>query len=78
MKTLTARTRLVPLLGLWVFLWSTACAQVTPLGDAFTNTADPATKYGAAALLEVGATQIAYIQFNLASLQATASVSQGR
>jgi hypothetical protein len=76
MKTLTARTRLVSLLGLLVFLGSTAGAQITPLGDSFTNTADPSTNHGSGALLDVGATQIAYIQFNLESIPATASVSQ--
>jgi hypothetical protein len=76
MKTLTARTRLISLLGLLVFLGSTACAQITPLGDSFTNTADPAANHGAGALLEVGATQIAYIEFNLESIPATAGVSQ--
>lgn len=76
MKTFTARTRLVSLLGLLVFLGSTAYAQITPLGDSFTNTADPATNHGTGALLDVGATQISYIEFNLASIPATASISQ--
>jgi hypothetical protein len=52
-------------------------AQITPLGDSFTNTSDPTTNYGANILLDVdGATQIAYIRFNLASVPATASISQ--
>jgi len=76
MKMFKAQTRLVSLLGLLVFLWSTASAQVTPLGDSYTNTADPATNFGAGAVLHVGATQIAYIQFNLESIPATASISQ--
>jgi len=76
MKMLTAQTRVVSLLGLLVCLCSSAYAQITPLGDAFANTADPATKYGAAALLDVGATEIAYIQFNLAPIPAAASVSR--
>src|SRR5580658_10770766 len=77
MKRLTAQTRLVSLLGLFVFLWSTAYAQITPLGDAYTNTSDATTNYGAKTLLDVdGATQITYIQFNLASIPTTASVSQ--
>jgi|HubBroStandDraft_1064217.scaffolds.fasta_scaffold01731_8 hypothetical protein len=64
------------LLFLSLFAW-TAHAQITPLGDAYTNTADPTTKYGAKTLLDVdGATQITYIQFNLASIPTTASVSQ--
>jgi len=42
-------------------------AQITPLGDSYTNSAAPTTNYGAKTLLDVdGATQITYIQFNLA------------
>jgi hypothetical protein len=77
MKMLSAKTRSLSLLGLFVFLWSTAFAQITPLGDAYTNTADSTTNYGAKTLLDVdGASQITYIQFNLASIPSTASVSQ--
>ena len=74
---LTARTRLVSVLGLFVFLWTAANAQITPLGDAYTNTADPTTNFGAQKTLDVdGASQTTYIQFNLASIPSTASVSQ--
>lgn len=60
-----------------LFACSVAFAQITPLGDSFTNTADPTTNYGAATLLDVdGATQTTYIQFNLASIPAKASISQ--
>jgi hypothetical protein len=77
MKMLTARTRLVSVLGLFVFLWTAANAQITPLGDAYTNTADPTTNFGAQKTLDVdGASQTTYIQFNLASIPSTASVSQ--
>src|SRR4029077_8497475 len=77
MKRLTAQTRLVSLLGFLVFLWSTAYAQITPSADSYTNTATPTTNNGAKFLLDVdGASQITYIQFNLASIPATASVSQ--
>ncbi|MGO4881623.1 MAG: DNRLRE domain-containing protein [Bryobacteraceae bacterium] len=76
MKTSTTQTRLLSLLGLLVFLWSTAYAQVTPLGDSYTNTADPATNFGTGAVLHVGATEITYIQFNLESIPAAASISQ--
>jgi hypothetical protein len=65
-------------LGL-LFLFSSGMsqAQITPLGDAYTNTADSTTNYGAATLLDVdGASQTTYIQFNLASIPATASVSE--
>jgi hypothetical protein len=76
MTILRAKTRLVSL-GLLVFLWSAAYAQITPLGDSYINTADPTTNYGAKTLLDVdGAAQITYIQFNLASIPSTASVSQ--
>ena len=77
MKMLSAQTRLVSFLGLFVFLWSAAYAQITPLGDSYINTATPTTNFGAKTLLDVdGATQTTYIQFNLASIPATASVSQ--
>jgi trimeric autotransporter adhesin len=60
--------------------WFTAMAahaQITPLGDSYTNTADPTANYGAKTLLDVdGATQVSYIQFNLASIPSGASVSQ--
>ena len=77
MKRLTAKMRLVSLLGLLVFLWSAADAQITPSADSYTNTVDPTTNYGAKTLLDVdGASQITYIQFNLASIPTTASISQ--
>ncbi|MGA3106374.1 MAG: DNRLRE domain-containing protein [Terriglobales bacterium] len=77
MKRLTAQTGLVSLLGLLLFLWTAAHGQITPAGDSYTNTATPTTNFGAATLLDVnGAKQITYIQFNLASIPATASVSQ--
>jgi TGF-beta propeptide len=51
--------------------------QITPSADSYTNTVDPTTNYGAKTLLDIdGASQITYIQFNLASIPATASVSQ--
>ena len=75
MKMLTAQTRLVSLLGLFVFLWTAACAQITPSADSYTNTADATTNYGAKTLLDV-ASQITYIQFNLASIPTTASIRQ--
>jgi hypothetical protein len=81
MKNLTAQLRFGSLLSLILLAWmttaTTAYAQITPLGDSFTNTADPTTNFGATTLLDVdGATQITYIQFNLASIPTTASVSQ--
>ncbi len=48
-----------------------AHAQLTPIGDAYTNTADPTTNYGAKTLLDVeSASQTTYIQFNLESIPA--------
>jgi hypothetical protein len=46
-----------------------AHAQLTPTGDAYTNTADPTTNYGAKTVLDVeSASQTTYIQFNLSSI----------
>jgi hypothetical protein len=54
-----------------------AYAQLTPAGDAYTNTAGSTTNYGAKTLLDVDdTTQVTYIQFNLASVPTTASISQ--
>jgi hypothetical protein len=59
------------LLFLSLFAWTAAHAQITPLADSYTSTADPTTNYGAATLLYVkGATETAYIQFNLGSIPA--------
>lgn len=62
---------------LLVFLLCTVCwltgayAQPTPTADAYTNTADPATNYGAKTLLDVeSASQTTYIRFALSSLPA--------
>jgi len=58
-------------------LLSGAYAQITPSADAYTNTAAASTNYGANVLLYVdGATETTYIQFNLASIPASASVSE--
>ncbi len=46
-------------------------AQITPSADSYTNTSTLTTNCGAKTLLDVdGATQITYIQFNLARFQA--------
>jgi hypothetical protein len=78
MKNLIARLRYVSLLPLILLAWmATAYAQITPLGDSFTNTADPNTNYGTQTLLYVdGAQTITYVQFDLASIPTTASISQ--
>jgi hypothetical protein len=71
------KLRLAILLLSILCLLPSAYAQFTPSGDAYTNSADPATKYGANALLDVdGATQKTYIQFNLSSIPTGASISQ--
>ncbi len=58
-------------------LLSGAYAQITPSADAYTFSASPNTKYGANTLLRVdGAAQTTYIQFNLSSIPASASVSK--
>ncbi len=63
----------------WVFaallltmaLLTGASAQITPSQDAYTNTADPTTNYGAKTLLDVeSASQNSYIQFDLSSIPA--------
>ena len=54
-----------------------AQAQITPSGDSYTNSAAPTTNYGAKTLMDVdGATQISYIQFDLASIPSGANISQ--
>lgn len=60
-----------------VLLAASSQAQITPSQDAFTNSADPTTNFGANTLLDVdGASQVTYIQFNLASIPAGAHVRQ--
>jgi TGF-beta propeptide len=56
---------------------SVSQAQITPSQDAYTNNADATTNFGASGLLDVdGTSQIAYIQFNLASVPSGAHVGQ--
>ncbi len=75
MKNLTTQLLILLLSTFWFV--TGANAQVTPLGDAYTNSADPKTNYGANGLLDIdGASQTTYIQFNLASIPAGASISQ--
>jgi hypothetical protein len=64
-------------LGMFTLLATTSQAQITPSQDAYTSSADPAANFGANVLLDVdGASQIAYIQFNLASVPSGARVRQ--
>jgi hypothetical protein len=77
-RILAKKHLLLALLGLLVlFSVGLSQAQITPLGDSYTNSADPTTTYGANTLLYVnGATETTYIQFNLASIPSGTTVSQ--
>ena len=73
------KLQLLSMLVLLVCVFSRVAAygQITPSSDAFTNTAAATTNYGANVLLDVsGAKEIVYIQFDLSSIPASASVSQ--
>jgi hypothetical protein len=77
MKTSKLHLLLALVLLLCLFSWVGAYGQITPSQDAFTNTAAASTNYGANVLLNVSAAkEVAYIQFNLASIPATATVSK--
>src|ERR1700722_13173834 len=77
MKNPKAQTCLLSLLSLILLVRTAAFGQVTPSQDSFTNSGAATTNYGANVLLDVdGAKEIAYIQFNLASIPSGASVSQ--
>jgi len=77
MKNLTLQLRLASFLTLILLVCTSAYSQITPLGDSYINTTTPTTNYRSKTLLDVdGASQTTYTQFNLASVPATASVSQ--
>ena len=62
-------SRRAPVLMLLVFMAALTCAQITPLSDSYTNTATPATNFGAKPLLDVqSASQTTYIHFDLSSI----------
>ncbi len=72
-----SKTQLAILLLSTLCLLTSAYAQITPLQDAYTDSAKPTTNYGSATTLAVdGATDTTYIQFNLASIPSGSSVSQ--
>jgi len=74
-----SKLQLLPALVLLMclFSWVGAYGQITPGQDAFTNTAAASTNYGTNVLLDVSAAkEIAYIQFNLASIPVSATVSK--
>jgi hypothetical protein len=63
------KTQLAVLLLSLLCSLTVAYGQLTPSQDAYTNTADPTTNYGAKTLLDVeSASQTTYIQFNLSSI----------
>ena len=65
------KSKLVVLLFCTVCLLTGAHAQLTPSADAYTNTVDPTTNYGANTLLDVeSASQTAYIRFDLSAIPA--------
>jgi trimeric autotransporter adhesin len=63
------KTQLAVLLSTLCLLTG-AYGQFTPSQDAYTNTADPTTNYGASKLLDVESTQTTYIQFDLSAMPA--------
>jgi hypothetical protein len=73
MKMLTAQTRLVSPLGLFVFLWSTAHAQITP-STTPTSTADPKANYGGNTLLTLSFRSLNFLNF----LELTNDISSRR
>jgi hypothetical protein len=68
MKKPTLRLCLASLLSLILLACHAAYGQLTPSGDAYTNTAAMTTNYGAKTLLDVESTQTTFIQFNLESI----------
>jgi hypothetical protein len=77
MKTQRVQCFATVVLFLSLFVDIAAHAQITPIGDAYTNSATPTTNYGAKTLLDVdAASQISYIQFDLGSIPSGASVIQ--
>ncbi len=68
MKNLTLQLRLASLLALILLACMAAFGQLTPSGDAYTNTAAATTNYGSKTTLDVESTQTTFIQFNLSSI----------
>lgn len=63
------KSQLLGLLLCMVGLLTGSYAQLTPSADAYTNTVDPTTNFGAKTLLDVeSASQTAYIRFDLSSI----------
>jgi len=71
MKQLKRESRFAALLLLMLSWCLVAIGQITPSGDAYTNTATPTTNLGTKPLLDVeSASQTTYIQFDLSSIPA--------
>jgi trimeric autotransporter adhesin len=68
MKNPTLHLCLALLLSLILLACTAAYGQLTPSGDAYTNTATPTTNYGAKTLLDVESSQTTFIQFDLSSI----------
>ncbi len=65
------KIQLVVLLLSTLCLLTAAYGQLTPSSDAYTNTADPTTNYGAKTLLDIeSASQTTYVQFDLSAIPA--------
>ncbi len=71
MKNVQMRLAVLLLSTLGLFSLPSAHAQLTPLGDSYTNTAAATTNYGAKTTLAVSSTDTAFIQFNLSSIPAS-------
>src|SRR5271165_4993551 len=71
MKTLKRCSRFASLLLLMLCGYITADGQITPSGDAYTNSATPTTNLGTKPLLDVeSASQTTYVQFDLSAIPA--------
>ena len=68
MKNPTLHLCLASLLSLILLACTAAYGQLTPSGDAYTNTAASTTNYGAKTLLDVESSQTTFIQFDLSSI----------
>ena len=71
MKNPKSRSRFTTILLVTIWGCMTAYGQITPSGDAYTNTATPTTNLGIKPLLDVeSGSETTYIQFDLSSIPA--------
>jgi len=69
MKNVKSQLQFATLLVCTLVLRTAAYGQITPSGDAYTNTATPTTNFGTKPVLDVeSASQTSYIQFDLSSI----------